>query len=382
MDNTTFNENCFSKEDLKNISFPAFLINQDLSILEINCYAEELVACKREILINNDVRNIFNLHGASFPFDKEIIKSSLKKEAKFTCYFKNIKNPIEWLIFSVKEKNNGNNLYLLTNNISQPENPKTTYQLFSEAVTDHINQSIKKITEIKNLFYVLDLLIQGLPGCAHIKSNENFTYQLANNATLNLLGFKNARELIGKNDYDLAKIMQWRWPSKFAQELQDYDSSVIQEKKPIIGIEEKPYLNSNGLLVINALTKIPLYSTDNEPLGVLTFAFDTVKAKSPLDIRALYKNIYSEKNEAHKKFIEHIGLSKLISQNHSEHAFITERELDCLIACCRGKTTKEVAKQFSVSHRTIEKHIENLKNKFNCHHRQEVFDIFINAWKV
>jgi DNA-binding CsgD family transcriptional regulator len=40
----------------------------------------------------------------------------------------------------------------------------------------------------------------------------------------------------------------------------------------------------------------------------------------------------------------------------------------------RGKTTKEIAKMLRLSHRTVEKHIETLKIKFNCIYKSEVIE--------
>lgn len=53
---------------------------------------------------------------------------------------------------------------------------------------------------------------------------------------------------------------------------------------------------------------------------------------------------------------------------------ITPREKDILSLLKMGRTAEEIAKNFSISRRTVEKYIEHLKFKLQCEKRSEILD--------
>lgn len=55
---------------------------------------------------------------------------------------------------------------------------------------------------------------------------------------------------------------------------------------------------------------------------------------------------------------------------------LTKREFICLESLSSGKTLKEIGKTFSISARTVETNINNIKNKFNCRSTSQLIDIF------
>jgi DNA-binding CsgD family transcriptional regulator len=46
--------------------------------------------------------------------------------------------------------------------------------------------------------------------------------------------------------------------------------------------------------------------------------------------------------------------------------------MDCLYHLVLGMTTKEIAKELSLSHRTVEHYLENTRAKLNCSSRNEL----------
>lgn len=52
----------------------------------------------------------------------------------------------------------------------------------------------------------------------------------------------------------------------------------------------------------------------------------------------------------------------------------SEREKDILKILKKGKTAKDIASLLHISHRTVEKILENIKNKLHCERRSEIFD--------
>lgn len=49
------------------------------------------------------------------------------------------------------------------------------------------------------------------------------------------------------------------------------------------------------------------------------------------------------------------------------HQYLTRREIECLIWLVKGKATPAIALILNLSTRTVEKHIENIKRKLDCH---------------
>jgi DNA-binding CsgD family transcriptional regulator len=250
---------------------------------------------------------------------------------------------------------------------------KPRVEPFSQSVLETVNSLITNIQNFPQLNMFLYSLIQALPGKAHVKKAEDLTYMMANLATINLVGMRNTEELIGLDDYQLAKHMNSYWPAKLAQEIQDLDNTVLSTNSPIIGKEETPYLNAKGELVIHSLTKIPIMDQNKYPLGILTLALDTAHLKNIKSLREIYHKLYNDAKTAHYQFMKHIGMLNL---HQDQNNLITIREFDCLLLLVKGKTAKEVARELSISPRTIEDYIESIKVKLSSLTRSEALAKF------
>lgn len=55
------------------------------------------------------------------------------------------------------------------------------------------------------------------------------------------------------------------------------------------------------------------------------------------------------------------------AKKHKEIQHLTERESECLQWVIQGKTSDEIAIILSISRRTVEMHLNRVKEKFNCH---------------
>ena len=51
---------------------------------------------------------------------------------------------------------------------------------------------------------------------------------------------------------------------------------------------------------------------------------------------------------------------------------LSKRELECLQLLCQGKSSKEIARDMSISHRTVETYIINIMNKTDTKKRLEI----------
>ena len=250
----------------------------------------------------------------------------------------------------------------------------------SQSLTQSLTGILASTTHQTVIDGLLHSIVNALPGAAHIKSADNFEYKITNQNTLSLLGMAERSQIVGKNDYDIASFMKWRWPSGLADDLQKIDHDVLFNNNPIIGSEHQPYINGDGLLVALTLTKIPLFDHEQNPYGLLTFAINTADLKNSERLRELYYSFYNDKKVSHEMFLNHIGINRLTKQEGFDNNILSERELDVLILLSKGKAPKEIAYFLGLSNRTVETHIDNAKIKFNCYNKSELIGLFLSCW--
>lgn len=53
---------------------------------------------------------------------------------------------------------------------------------------------------------------------------------------------------------------------------------------------------------------------------------------------------------------------------------MSKRQAECLIASIKGQSAKEIARELSLSPRSVEKYLENLKSKMGCATMREMFE--------
>lgn len=101
-----------------------------------------------------------------------------------------------------------------------------------------------------------------------------------------------------------------------------------------------------------------------------------------LDILQNYCHIFSEKAADLLVEAEHDRIiitqnSNIISQNSTTYdtlniTKITQRETDCISYLLKGLNNKEIALKLNISNRTVETHVNNLKDKFYCRNKLEL----------
>lgn len=77
-------------------------------------------------------------------------------------------------------------------------------------------------------------------------------------------------------------------------------------------------------------------------------------------------------NQIIKNFIHDTKIKKYYLNHENGIISISAREKDIIMALLKGKTTTETADKLFISKRTVENHIENIKNKLRCDHKFEM----------
>jgi len=110
------------------------------------------------------------------------------------------------------------------------------------------------------------------------------------------------------------------------------------------------------------LCKINLLFKNVDPKVLLPFSIESLI--SPLS-----------NNDLLKKFLKEAPVNKFYLNQDNP---LTQREITCLIKTIKGRTAKEIGKDFNISPRSIEKHLDNIKIKMKCNSRREMIEKVFN----
>ncbi|HAU1150685.1 TPA: PAS domain-containing protein [Legionella pneumophila] len=190
-------------------------------------------------------------------------------------------------------------------------------------------------------------LLDYLPGYIGWK-DLNRNYLGANKALLELKGFRDVEELAGKTDEELSP-----WAIEENNMFQQQDLCVLNgEKIATVHFDSKA---SEVFL----LEKCPLTDQDNKVTGLI------------------YSCHPYPKNEVFRvlrQFDDKLHLSPhYYTLNDNKNIYgLTDREHECVFLLIRGKSAKEIGALLSLSKRTIESYIENIKDKMDCRNKAEI----------
>ncbi len=176
-------------------------------------------------------------------------------------------------------------------------------------------------------------------------------------------GFNSIRESFGKTMFDIS-------PQDNAQQVINTDISVL--KTGSIKIVEDTVILFNGSSQYCLTIKSPWYSKENNIVGVFGFSIlfgEQPVAESLVQISKLGLLDKSTLNTSPESFFR----GSMVCDR-----YLSKREREVLDHFARGKTAKSIAKVFSLSHRTIEQYLENIKNKLKVKSKSELIEKIIH----
>lgn len=190
-------------------------------------------------------------------------------------------------------------------------------------------------------------LLDFLPGLIGWK-DANRHYLGANKALLATKGFSYAEEIAGKTDEELTP-----WSIEDNQVYQQQDLSVLNgDKISIAHIDVK----TNDVFL---LEKRPLTDHNNIVTGLIYHCLPRRKD----EVFRLLSQFDDKLN---------LGTSHYTLKNHQNKYDLSTREYECVFLLIRGKSAKEIGMLLSLSKRTVESYIENIKNKMDCKNKAEI----------
>lgn len=78
--------------------------------------------------------------------------------------------------------------------------------------------------------------------------------------------------------------------------------------------------------------------------------------------------------EKKSSIVNHNSVTNYYIDDYDEKLKLTQREEECLFLLVRGKSAKAIGKLLSISSRTVEVYINNIKQKMSVSSRNEIID--------
>ena len=205
--------------------------------------------------------------------------------------------------------------------------------------------------------------LHNLPFNVYVK-NHDHQIQYGNFPVLKTLDYTSMKDILGKTIFD-------RIDKDFAHQIYKNNNNVIYQERPFI-LDEEGIKIKDGTHINSLSIKVPWYSEDGKLAGILGFGLIAnrdayAQAINQLLSMKLFPAYSSKQFKTAGKF-------------YKSHYF-TSIELNILHLSARGKTAKDTAAMLSLSKRTVEHYIENIKQKLNVKTKSAMIEIFLNKYK-
>lgn len=184
----------------------------------------------------------------------------------------------------------------------------------------------------------------------------NLVYKNANSVFIKLFDVKDIYFLIGKTDYDMPCAAK-----DLADMFRRGDSQVIKEQKPIRFLEIIKVKNNQMRMLI--VTKSPHLNSKRKVVGVFGHAIDVTNSFFKIGHILMGINI----NKSNQIMCNDFDHSKIKNN-------LTSRQTEVLFFLLRNKTAKEIARFLNLKPRTVEFYIGNIKKKFGCKTKSDLFE--------
>lgn len=191
------------------------------------------------------------------------------------------------------------------------------------------------------------VMLDHMPGHIGWKHVDR-SYQGANKALLAFKGLNCLNDITGKTDEDISPAST------------DDNRVFLEQDLRVLKGEKICTVHRNSQTdEIFLLDKSPIISEQNTVIGLIYYCRPWCKA----DVFHLLSQLDHKLNLQNEDY----------TVRHHQNTFkLTKRECECVFLLIRGKTAKEIADLLSLSKRTIESYIENIKNKMHCQSKAEL----------
>lgn len=270
----------FSVSLANKLGQPAFLLDSEYNVLEINRRAAKL-----HQKTTSQIKNKNYIHDICI--DKDFLKSlskvllkDIKKKTQVSLSSTLNEVYFEWAILRFGEIPSDWVYLVIGTDKTHERKHSKELKLIRAIVKRNLGYTPKLIdspsayAEIIISFFQKLILI--LPGFVYWK-DRNCNYLGCNQNVLNLVGLDSQEEMIGKTDYDLAKAIGWSKdiPKKFIKD----DKFVMKSNQPLLDNEEDPFKTVNDRFITQLTNRVPMNDANGNVIGVLCNTFDITERK-------------------------------------------------------------------------------------------------------
>lgn len=173
-----------------------------------------------------------------------------------------------------------------------------------------------------------------------------------NSFVTKICGVSKKEDLIGLTDFDLDF-----YPAKATELVVENDHFVIAKDKSQLFIERANTFDGNQFLAITR--KKPLRSIHNKIVGTVGVAY------------FIYEN---NVHLGHRQMLDDISNAVFIGANDHYSYGLTHRQKQIITYLLKGLSLKQIALKLHLSPRTVEHHIETIKDKMKVSTRTDIVD--------
>jgi DNA-binding CsgD family transcriptional regulator len=207
-------------------------------------------------------------------------------------------------------------------------------------------------------------LIDSMDGYASVLDCDG-AFQLVNQNQSEIMGCPSRDFLIGRS-YDSIKNLSPQAIENFIAQ----DQSIMHSQKPLRYLSYRPYSNGQWHLLIG--DKSSILDDEGRVIGVFSHAKDFTHSQL-IDLGRFLLNA----NKTHSGKAGALGFDCAIIDQDTTSG-LSAKEMMVLFYILRGKTAKNIASVLHRSEKTINFHIDSLKNKFNVQTKSHLIECAIS----
>lgn len=195
--------------------------------------------------------------------------------------------------------------------------------------------------------------IENFPVSASLKEADTGKYIVNNRYNSMQFGVKNPKDLVGLTINDL-KFRQPEWGARYANMIEKLDFRARTTKSHVLGRHQ--FLDDNGDAQLEEMVKFPVLGSRQNILGIVTYRHDLTPTLPPGNLYQLYRKFYDVTNAIRRVLIS-LGIDPCFS------VLPTDAQFRVLLLKTERLSNKEIAKLIGISDRTVECHLDALRQK-------------------
>jgi len=195
--------------------------------------------------------------------------------------------------------------------------------------------------------------IENFPIPASLKEADTGKYIINNLYNSRQFGVENPMDLVGLTIRDL-KFCQPEWGARYAKMIEKLDFRAREKKTHML--DRHKFLDESGEAQLEEMVKFPVLGSRRNILGIVTYRNDITPTLSPDNLYRLYRDFYDAKN----------AIKRVLVYLEIDQCFVmlpTDAQFRVFLLKTERFANKEIAKFLGTSGRTVECHLDALRNK-------------------